>query len=313
MRLCLMIEGQEGVTWDDWMALAAATEDSGLEGLFRSDHYLSIGGEGRSSLDAWTTLAGLAVRTERIQLGTMVSPATFRHPAVLAKSVVTVDHISNGRAELGIGAGWYEDEHRAYGFPFADTKTRMAVLEEQIEIVAKSWREGPFDLRGEHYTIEDLDALPKPVSKPRPNLIVGGSGGPRSIELCARWADEYNTVSPTLDEIKSRRKLLERAWESAGRDPGDLVFSAMTGGVVGSDQNEVRARARALMDQNGESGSEDDWLERARRTQVIGTVDEVVDRIGGLSEAGLDRIMLQHLMHTDVEMVAVLGEIVDQL
>lgn len=313
MRLCLMIEGQEGVTWDDWMALAAATEDSGLEGLFRSDHYLSIGGEGRSSLDAWTTLAGLAVRTERIQLGTMVSPATFRHPAVLAKSVVTVDHISNGRAELGIGAGWYEDEHRAYGFPFADTKTRMAVLEEQIEIVAKSWREGPFDLRGEHYTIEDLDALPKPVSKPRPNLIVGGSGGPRSIELCARWADEYNTVSPTLDEIKSRRKLLERAWESAGRDPGDLVFSAMTGGVVGSDQNEVRARARALMDQNGESGSEDDWLERARRTQVIGTVDEAVDRIGTLSEAGLDRIMLQHLMHTDVEMVAVLGEVVDQL
>lgn len=313
MRLCLMIEGQEGVTWDDWMALAAATEDSGLEGLFRSDHYLSIGGEGRSSLDAWTTLAGLAVRTERIQLGTMVSPATFRHPAVLAKSVVTVDHISNGRAELGIGAGWYEDEHRAYGFPFADTKTRMAVLEEQIEIVAKSWREGPFDLRGEHYTIEDLDALPKPVSKPRPNLIVGGSGGPRSIELCARWADEYNTVSPTLDEIKSRRKLLERAWESAGRDPGDLVFSAMTGCIVGSDSDEVRARARALMDQNGESGSEDDWLERARRTQVIGTVDEAVDRIGGLSEAGLDRIMLQHLMHTDVEMVAVLGEVVDQL
>lgn len=313
MRLCLMIEGQEGVTWDDWMALAAATEDSGLEGLFRSDHYLSIGGEGRSSLDAWTTLAGLAVRTERIQLGTMVSPATFRHPAVLAKSVVTVDHISNGRAELGIGAGWYEDEHRAYGFPFADTKTRMAVLEEQIEIVAKSWREGPFDLRGEHYTIEDLDALPKPVSKPRPNLIVGGSGGPRSIELCARWADEYNTVSPTLDEIKSRRKLLERAWESAGRDPGDLVFSAMTGCIVGSDSDEVRARARSLMDLGGESGSEDDWLERARRAQVIGTVDEAVDRIGGLSEAGLDRIMLQHLMHTDVEMVAVLGEVVDQL
>lgn len=313
MRLCLMIEGQEGVTWDDWMALAAAAEDSGLEGLFRSDHYLSIGSEGRSSLDAWTTLAGLAVRTERIQLGTMVSPATFRHPAVLAKSVVTVDHISNGRAELGIGAGWYEDEHRAYGFPFADTKTRMAVLEEQIEIVAKSWREGPFDLRGEHYTIEDLDALPKPVSKPRPNLIVGGSGGPRSIELCARWADEYNTVSPTLDEIKSRRKLLERAWESAGRDPGDLVFSAMTGCIVGSDSDEVRARARSLMDLGGESGSEDDWLERARRAQVIGTVDEAVDRIGGLSEAGLDRIMLQHLMHTDVEMVAVLGEVVDQL
>ena len=138
MRLCLMIEGQEGVTWNDWMSLAAATEASGLEGLFRSDHYLGIGNKEGSSIDAWTTLAGLAARTEYVQLGTMVSPATFRHPSVLAKSVVTVDHISNGRAELGIGAGWYLGEHRAYGFPFADAKTRMAVLAKQIEIVTKS-------------------------------------------------------------------------------------------------------------------------------------------------------------------------------
>ena len=155
MRLCLMIEGQEGVTWDDW-----------------------------------TALAGLAARTERIQLGTMVSPATFRHPSLLAKSVVTVDHISGGRAELGIGAGWYEDEHRAYGFPFADTKTRMAVLEEQIEIVVKSWQEGPFDLRGEHYTIEDLDALPKPVSKPHPTRM--GVGRPGSWRPCALRHDRLH-------------------------------------------------------------------------------------------------------------------------
>ncbi len=123
MRVCLMIEGQESVTWDDWRALATATEDAGLEGLFRSDHYLPIGTEGGSSLDAWTTLAGLATQSSRIKLGTMVSPATFRHPSVLAKSVVTVDHISGGRAELGIGAGWFEAEHRAYGFSFHDTKT----------------------------------------------------------------------------------------------------------------------------------------------------------------------------------------------
>lgn len=313
MRVCLMIEGQESVTWDDWTALAKATEDAGLEGLFRSDHYLSIMSGGGSALDAWTTLAGLAAQTARIKLGTMVSPATFRHPSVLAKSVVTVDHISGGRVELGIGAGWFEDEHRAYGFPFHDTKTRMEMLEEQIEIVSRSWAEGPFDFKGRHYSIEGLDALPKPTSKPRPNLIVGGSAGPRTVALCARWADEYNTVYPTIDEIRTRRKRLEDAFTATDRDPGEVVFSAMTGIVVGSDNSEVRARARQLMARNGDSGSEDEWLARARERQIVGTVDEATERLGELAEAGLDRIMLQHLLHADLEVVALLGEVVARL
>jgi alkanesulfonate monooxygenase SsuD/methylene tetrahydromethanopterin reductase-like flavin-dependent oxidoreductase (luciferase family) len=158
-----MVEGQEGATWDEWLALARACEDAGLEALFRSDHYLSVQDHPeRGSLDAWATLAALAHATERIRLGTLVSPATFRHPSVLAKMVVTADHISRGRVELGIGAGWHEPEHRAYGFPFPPDATRLEMLEEQLQIVRRSWEPGPFDFEGRHYRVRGLDALPKP-------------------------------------------------------------------------------------------------------------------------------------------------------
>src|SRR3954468_17263436 len=155
MRVCLMFEGQEDVTWAQWRALALACDENGFEGLFRSDHYLSVEGRTeRGSLDAWTTLGALAAVTSRIRLGTLVSPATFRHPSVLAKSAVTVDHVSGGRVELGIGAGWNEAEHRAYGFPFAPSiRTRVDVMAEQLEIVARSFDDGPFSFEGEHYTI----------------------------------------------------------------------------------------------------------------------------------------------------------------
>jgi alkanesulfonate monooxygenase SsuD/methylene tetrahydromethanopterin reductase-like flavin-dependent oxidoreductase (luciferase family) len=178
MRVCLMIEGQEDVTWDQWLALAGACEEHGLEGLFRSDHYESVMGmRERGSLDAWTTLAALAARTSRIRLGTLVSPATFRHPSVLAKSVVTVDHVSGGRVELGLGAGWHEGEHRSYGFVFPPTPVRMERLAEQLEIVTRSWTEDAFSFSGRHYQVQDLRALPKPVQRP-PTLLVGGAAGP---------------------------------------------------------------------------------------------------------------------------------------
>src|SRR5947209_16088 len=212
MRVCLMVEGQEDVSWDQWVALAQTAERSGFEALFRSDHYLSVQGHPeRGALDAWTTLAALAAVTGTIKLGTLVSPATFRHPSVLAKSVVTVDHVSGGRVELGIGAGWHEAEHRAYGFPFADTRTRMDVFAEQIEIVHGSWKPGPFSFDGEHYRVEELDALPKPLQQPHPRLLVGGSGGPRSLALAAKWADEYNTPFPSRDECRSLRERLTAA------------------------------------------------------------------------------------------------------
>src|SRR3954454_13128053 len=181
-----MIEGQEDVTWDDWVALAQTAERSGFDALFRSDHYLSVQGRTeRGSLDAWSTIAALAARTETIRLGTMVSPASFRHPSVLAKSVATADHVSGGRVELGLGAGWLEAEHRAYGFPFHDTRTRMDVLEEQLQVIRGQWGEGPFSFDGEHYRIDNLDALPKRAQRRGPPIVIGGSGGPRSLRLAA--------------------------------------------------------------------------------------------------------------------------------
>src|SRR5918997_606132 len=173
-----MIEGQEDVTWDDWRAPAGACEQHGVETLFRSDHYLSVFGRGeRGSLDAWATIAALAATTSTLRLGTLVSPATFRHPSELAKVVATVDHVSGGRIEVGMGTGWSEPEHEAFGFPFPPLGERMALLEEQLQVVSGQWAGGPFSFEGRHYEIRDLDAHPKPVQRPRPPLIMGGSGG----------------------------------------------------------------------------------------------------------------------------------------
>src|SRR5215211_7089576 len=166
MRICVLIEGQEDVTWEDWVALAEACEPSGIETLFRSDHYLSVvGRHERGSLDAWGTISALAAITSTLRLGTLVSPVTFRHPSVLAKAAVTADHISGGgRIELGMGTGWLEAEHSAYGFPFPPTGERFGLLEEQIEIVRRQWEESGLDFEGEHYRIRGGNALPKPLS-----------------------------------------------------------------------------------------------------------------------------------------------------
>src|SRR3954464_7131587 len=218
MRVALMIEGQEDVTWEDWVALAGACERSGIEALFRSDHYLSVMGEhARSSLDAWSTINALAARTTTLRFGTMVSPTSFRHPSILAKSVTTADHVSGGRIELGMGTGWSEVEHRAYGFEFLPLKARMDVLAEQLEIVHDGhWGDGPVSFRGRHYTLEDLDARPNPAPAPPPPLIMGGGAGPRAARLAARFADEYNTVMPTLDEIVERKASIDKACAKAG-------------------------------------------------------------------------------------------------
>jgi alkanesulfonate monooxygenase SsuD/methylene tetrahydromethanopterin reductase-like flavin-dependent oxidoreductase (luciferase family) len=291
-----MIEGQEGVSWEQWIALAEACEEHGIETLFRSDHYLSQGdGGGRVALDAWTTLAGLAAATTRVRLGTLVSPVTFRHAAVLAKSAVTVDHISGGRVELGIGAGWMEAEHRAYGFPFPELPERLRLLNEQLETVRTQWADGP--------------AQPKPVQKPRPPLIVGGSGGRGTTEPAARFADEYNTLLADAEECARRRRRLDAACERVGRDPATMRFSLMTGCLVGIDQDELRARARRLLERRGEAGGDAGALvARYRERGVAGTPDEVVQRLQELEEAGrVERVMLQHLQHDDLEMVALIG------
>jgi F420-dependent oxidoreductase-like protein len=309
MRICLMVEGQEDVTWEQWVALARACEEAGLEGLFRSDHYFTVQGRPeRGALDAWATIPALAGVTERLRLGTLVSPATFRHPSVLAKMVVTADHVSGGRVELGIGAGWHEPEHQAYGFAFPPASTRLEILGEQLEIVRRSWAPGPFDFHGRHYQLDGCDARPKPVQQPHPNVIVGGSGGRRSLALAARWADEYNTIFATPDVCRERRSKAEAAWEEAGRDPATLVFSLMTGCVVGADEDDLRHRTRRTMARHGGDGAERDWLAAKGPEWITGTVDEALEQLGRLEEAGVERVMLQHQTNDDLDMVGLLGD-----
>ncbi|MFU8839359.1 MAG: TIGR03560 family F420-dependent LLM class oxidoreductase [Nitriliruptoraceae bacterium] len=309
MRINLMVEGQESVTWPQWQALARTAEAAGLEGLFRSDHYRSVATHPeRSSLDAWVVLGALGAITERIRLGTMVSPTSFRHPSVLAKNVVTADHTSGGRIELGMGAGWHELEHRSFGFAFHDLGTRFEVLEEQVEIVTRQFREDRFDHQGRHYRLQECVANPKPLQAAGVPLIIGGTAGPRSVRLAARFADEYNTVFPSLAAVGERRSRLTTACAEVGRDP--LPLSIMTGCLLGRDQAEVRDRAARLKERSGADGDLDAWLDGLRDEWVIGTVDEATARLVAYSEAGVDRFMLQHQLHDDLDMVALLGELV---
>src|SRR5438105_3618137 len=303
-----MIEGQEGVSWDDWLALAAACEENGVETLFRSDHYISAMGAGdRGSLDAWTQLAALAARTMRLRLGTLVSPVTFRHPSVLAKAVATVDHVSGGRVEVGMGGGWLENEHRAYGFDFPDRRTRLELLAEQVEIVHRLLTEEVTTFSGRHYRLERCECRPKPVQRPRPPLLVGGSAGRGTLEPAVRFADEYNTVFATVEEVRERRRKLDEACERAGRDPATIRFSMMTLCVLGADRGELRERMRRVLERRGRDEDPDDALAAAAATGVVGTVDEARDKLDALADAGLDGVMLQHLDHSDVESVALIG------
>jgi F420-dependent oxidoreductase-like protein len=306
VRICLMIEGQEGVQWPDWIALAQACERLGFDALFRSDHYLSVDGHGeRGSLDAWGTVSGLAAITSRLRLGTLVSPATFRHPSVLAKAVVTADHISAGRIELGIGTGWLADEHIGYGFPFPPMARRTAMLGEQLEVIRRQWSDEPFSFTGEHYRIADLDARPKPVQRPHPPLIVGGSAGRRSAALAARWADEYNTINVTPEEARARRAALDRACEVHRRDPATLRFSLMNGFLIGADRADLRARAHRLAEWRGHedqaTADVDGYLEALAQPWIVGTAEEFVARLREYEAAGVDGVMLQHHLFTDEE------------
>lgn len=304
MRVCLMVEGQENVTWDEWVAIASACERAGLEGLFRSDHYASVFGKlERGSLDAWATLAGLAAVTSRIRLGTLVSPATFRHPSVVARMAVTVDHISGGRVEVGIGAGWYELEHEAFGFPFLDQPTRLEQFAEHLELVYREWTEDGFDFEGEHFRVRGCRSRPKPVQKPHPPLIVGGATGRGTLEPAVRFATEYNTLFVTPEVCRARRRKLDEACERAGRDPASLPLSLMTTAVVAEDENTLRERIRRVEELTGAPS----LRELSRDAGIVGTVDEVVERLRELEEAGVERVMLQQLDHADLEMIALIG------
>jgi F420-dependent oxidoreductase-like protein len=315
MRVCLMIEGQENVTWEQWIALARSAERNGFETMFRSDHYSSLGGRHiEGSLDAWTTIAGLSALTQRIKFGTLVSPITFRPPSILAKSVVTADHISGGRIELGMGAGWHEGEHRQWGFDFPPVAERVSRLEEQVEIVHRlmSKDERSLTFEGRYYRLEDCPALPKPVQDPHPRLLIGGQGGPRVSRIAATWADEYNTFSTTPERSREVRAALDAACEAVGRDPATLPLSIMISFATGTSQEEAAARATRLLERRGQEAG-DDPLAALAEGSLAGTPDQVLQRLGQFADVGVTRVMLQHLLHDDLEVLDVIGsEIIPQ-
>jgi alkanesulfonate monooxygenase SsuD/methylene tetrahydromethanopterin reductase-like flavin-dependent oxidoreductase (luciferase family) len=309
MRVCLMIEGQESVSWEDWLALAKACEESPIDALFRSDHYLSVMGRSdRGSLDAWATIAGLAAITTELRLGALVSPATFRHPSVLAKNVVTADHISGGgRIDVGMGTGWLEAEHRAYGFPFPPMGERFELLEEQIQIVRRQWEEDGIEFEGKHYRLSG-NAMPKPLSPP--NLIVGGRAKPRSLRLAARWADEYNLVMMTPKECAEAVPNIRRAWQEAGRP--EPVISLMTSCIVGSDEVDLLERAHATAEIRGEDATDPEaYLEAERPNSLVGTVAQIRQQLVELEDAGVERVMLQYLTHRDLDGVDYIAELAE--
>jgi len=302
-----MIEGQEGVTWPQWRALAAACEEHGIPSLFRSDHYQNLDGQHpeRGSLDAWGTIIALSALTTELRLGTMVTPTSFRHPSVLAKLVVTADHVSDGRIDIGLGAGWHQREHDAYGFPFLAAAERVDVLEEQLQILMGHWGQDEFSFTGEHYALVGLNAQPKPVQRPRPPLIMGGNAGPRSSALAARFADEYNTPFPSLEHIQRRKAAIDQACERAGREP--IPFSIMAGAILGADAGEVEQRARRVAEATGQDPGA--LLRDPPPGWIVGTLEQAAEQLAPIREAGVSRVMCNQYVEPEVEQVARIGEL----
>ncbi len=295
MDLRIFTEPQQGATYDDLLAVARCAEDAGYDAFFRSDHYLAMGGDGLPGpTDAWLTLAGLARETSRIRLGTLVTAATFRLPGVLAISVAQVDQMSGGRVELGLGTGWYDDEHTAYGIPFPPLGERFDRFEEQLQVITGLWGSaGPFSFSGEHYQLIDSPALPKPVQKRIP-LIIGGGGAKRTPRLAATYADEFNLPFTSLEGTIAQFGRVREACALTGRS---LVLSAAQVVCVGRDEAALARRAAAL----GRS------VDELRTNGLAGTPAEVVDKLGRFAEAGATRMYLQVMDLSDlahVELIA---------
>jgi F420-dependent oxidoreductase-like protein len=309
MQLRVFTEPQQGATYDDLARMARAAEALGFDAFFRSDHYLHMGEVSGlpGPTDAWTTLAGLARDTSRIRLGTLVSPATFRHPGPLAITVAQVDQMSGGRVELGLGAGWFEAEHTAYGMAFPDVATRYDIFAEQLAVIDGLWQTPAgqrFDFTGEHYQLRDSPALPKPVQQPRVPIILGGAGKRRSATLAAAHADEYNGAFRPLDETGQIFDRVRAAVAEAGRAAESMTYSVAQVACVGRTDAELRQRAERL-------GRE---LEELRANGLAGSPGEVVDKIGAFAGTGASRMYLQLMDHTDLDQLELIAaEVAPQL
>lgn len=295
MQLRIFTEPQQGATYERLRAAARVAEEDGFDAFFRSDHYMAFGVEGLPGpTDAWATLAALARETTRIRLGTLVTPVTFRPPGPLAITVAQVDAMSGGRVELGLGAGWYEAEHAAYGLPFPPVAERFERLEEQLEIVRGLWRTPVgerFSYSGRHYTLVDSPALPKPVQDPRPPVLMGGVGARRSPRLAAAYADEFNVPFAGLADSAAAISRVRQACEDAGRAASSMRYSVAQTVCCGRDPAELERRAAAI----GQP------LAQLREHAVAGSPAEVVERIGKFAEIGAERMYLQLLDLDDLD------------
>ncbi|MFG2065008.1 LLM class F420-dependent oxidoreductase [Micromonospora sp. NPDC048871] len=309
MELRIFTEPQQGATYDDLLAVARRAEETGFGAFFRSDHYLKMGSVSGDPgpTDAWTTLAGLARDTRSIRLGTLMTAATFRFPGPLAITVAQVDQMSGGRVELGIGTGWYDAEHSAYGMPFPALGERFDRLEEQLAIITGMWRTPSgqtFDYTGRHYQVSDSPALPKPVQQPHPPILLGGKGAKRTPRLAARYADEFNLPFVSIADTEAQFERVRAACQGIDRDPTELVWSNALVLCCGKDEAEVARRAAAI-------GREPDEL---RENGLAGTPAEVVDKIGQYAAVGSQRIYLQVLDLGDLDHLdLVAAEVMPQL
>lgn len=296
MDFRVFVEPQQGASYADQLAVARAAESLGFSGFFRSDHYVAMSGDGLPGpTDSWVTLGGIARETSSIRLGTLVTSATFRHPGPLAVSVAQVDEMSGGRVELGIGTGWFEKEHRAYAIPFPPPAERFARLTEQLELITGLWTTPvgeTFDYAGANYAVNGSPALPKPVQRPHPPVIIGGLGAKRTPVLAATFADEFNVPFASLDTIGTQFDRVGAAVQANGRSKESMTYSAAFVVCAGRDGSEIARRAAAI-------GRDLDELRT--NSPLVGTPNEIVDRIGPFAEIGVQRVYLQLLDLADLD------------
>ena len=314
MRYALMTEPQQGLTYDEILALARTAEEAGIEAFFRSDHYASFpGGSGKPTTDAWATLAGLARETSTIRLGALVSPVTFRLPGNLAKVIQTVDEMSGGRIEAGFGAGWNAEEHAQLGLPFPEITERYDMLTEQMEIIHGLWTQPDgWSFEGEHWQVEGAKRHGELARGGRrhPHILFGGKGGPRLAALVARFGDEFNLNSASPDDAAPAYARIRSACQEVGRDPDEVVYSAMTGVLVAETDADLRTRVADLLAAIGQSGSDGEaWLRERRGRWVMGTPDEAHERVRALEASGTQRVMLQDFVPRDLDHVRLIGRV----
>ena len=320
MRFALMIEAQQGLSYDDQLAIVQRAEAAGFESFFRSDHYTSFPGPaGHPTTDAWAVLAGLARETSTISLGALVSPVTFRHLGNFVKLVTTVDHMSGGRLEVAVGAGWNEDEHAEYGLPFPPIDVRADMLEEQLQLLHGLWTEPDgWSFDGKFAQVRGSRLHPRPVDVPgrprgangmvRPRIVCGGDGTPRGMRIAARWADEFNLTSSSPERTAEKTAALDEACRGIGRDPASLTRSAMVPALIGRTAAEVERREAELMEMLGADETSGEWFATRRHRWIHGEPDEARASIHRYAEAGIERLMLQDFIPHDLDMIDLMAE-----